>query len=107
MGVGETAATGLALVIHELATNAVKYGSLSVPEGTLDVSGTLVENAVEVTWIERGGPYVVKPEGAGGYGSELLRRTLTGALGGSIEYQWPAEGLLATLRIDESRLAAS
>jgi len=107
MGVGETAATGLALVIHELATNAVKYGSLSVQEGTLDVSGSLIENAVEITWIERGGPNVVRPEGAGGYGSKLLRRTLTGPLGGSIEYQWPAEGLLVTLRIDESRLAAS
>lgn len=106
MGVGEAAATGLALVIHELATNAVKYGSLSVPEGTLDVSGTMVEDTVEVRWTERGGPDVVKPEGPGGYGSKLLRRTLTGPLGGSIEYQWPTDGLIVTLRIDESRLAA-
>ncbi|WP_246565171.1 sensor histidine kinase [Ancylobacter sonchi] len=56
MGVGETAATTLALVIHELATNSLKYGALSAEEGTLDVSGGLDEEDVKIVWAERGGP---------------------------------------------------
>ncbi len=52
LGVGETAATGLALVVHELATNAVKYGALSLLEGTLDVSGTIVSDNVEIQWTK-------------------------------------------------------
>lgn len=105
LGVGETAATGLALVIHELATNALKYGSLSLPEGTLDVSGTVVGDNVEIQWTERGGPKVVKPDGPGGYGSKLLTRTVAGHLGGTLEHDWSKEGLLVTIRIDGSRLS--
>jgi two-component sensor histidine kinase len=104
LGVGETAATGLALVIHELATNAMKYGSLSVPEGTLDVSGSMVDDNVEIQWTERGGPVVVRPDGVGGYGSKLLHRTLAGHLGGTLEHDWSEEGLLVTLRIDGRHL---
>lgn len=62
-GVGEEAATGLALVIHELATNALQYGSLSVPEVTLDVSGTVIGERVEIVWSEQGGPAVVSSRG--------------------------------------------
>ncbi|RWX74455.1 histidine kinase [Neorhizobium lilium] len=105
LGVGEMAATGLALVIHELATNSMKYGALSVPEGTLDVSGSMVGDDVEIRWTEQGGPEVAKPEGAGGYGSKLLRRTLAGHLNGTVEHKWPVEGLLVRLRIDGRRLS--
>lgn len=105
MGVGQSAATGLALVIHELATNSVKYGALSVPEGTLDVSGTQSDGAIEIRWSERGGPGVQIPEGAGGYGSKLLRRTLSGHLGGTIEHDWAPDGLLVALRLDVGRLS--
>jgi two-component sensor histidine kinase len=105
LGVGQAAATGLALVVHELATNALKYGALSVSEGTLDVSGTMVGDDVEIRWTERGGPEVSAPEGPGGYGSKLLRRTLAGHLGGALEHVWSMEGLLVTLRIDGVRLS--
>ncbi|WP_455274137.1 sensor histidine kinase [Rhizobium herbae] len=106
VGVGETAATGLALVIHELATNALKYGALSSPEGTLDVSGTIVGDNVEIQWTERGGPPVTHPDGPGGYGSQLLHRTLAGHLGGGLEHDWSKEGLLVKLRIDGGRLSS-
>lgn len=56
MGVGEGAATTLALVVHELATNSLKYGALSAEEGTLDVSGIVDSDAVEVEWMERAQP---------------------------------------------------
>jgi two-component sensor histidine kinase len=104
VGVGETAATGLALVIHELATNALKYGAFSVPEGTLDVSGSMVGDDVEITWMEHGGPEVSGPKQGDGYGSKLLRRTLGGQLGGSIEYDWAKDGVVIRLRIGGSRL---
>ena len=100
------AATGLALVIHELATNSLKYGALSSHEGTLDVSGTVVGDDVEIQWTERGGPHVTKPDGPGGYGSKLLHRTLARNLGGGLEYDWPKEGLVVRLTIAGSRLSS-
>ncbi|TCP80816.1 two-component sensor histidine kinase [Rhizobium sp. PP-CC-2G-626] len=106
LGVGETSATGLALAIHELATNALKYGPLSVPEGTLDVSGSVVGDDVKIQWTERGGPIVEKPDVPDGYGSKLLHRTLAGHLGGSLEYNWSKEGLLVQMRIDGNRLSS-
>lgn len=105
-GVGEAAATTLALVIHELATNALKYGALSVPTGTLDVSCSSRENEVVIVWTERGGPPVMAPRSAGGFGSELVNRGMTRQLRGSITYEWPVEGVIVTLRIDKTRLAA-
>jgi len=58
MGVGEKSATTLALVIHELATNSLKYGALSAESGTLDVSCNPNDREVVVVWTERGGPPV-------------------------------------------------
>jgi two-component sensor histidine kinase len=105
MGVGEVAATSLALVIHELATNSLKYGALSFATGTLDVSGTVAGDTVVLTWTEQGGPEVVTPTGEGGYGSRLLDRAMSGHLGGSISTNWTPGGALVTLNIDASRLA--
>src|SRR5690606_24109938 len=87
-GVGEAAATGLALVIHELATNSVKYGALSEPAGTLDISSAADGDHIVLTWLERGGPKVSAPDGPAGFGSKLIRRSVAGHLGGSITYDW-------------------
>ncbi|MEG3086818.1 sensor histidine kinase [Sphingomonas sp. PB4P5] len=105
MGVGEKAATGLALVIHELATNSVKYGALSTPTGTLDVSSMSDTDYISVTWLERGGPVVAAPDRPAGFGSKLVQRTVSGQLGGTIEYEWAADGLIATLRVKRAKLA--
>lgn len=105
MGVGVQAATGLALVVHELATNSLKYGSLSSANGTLDVAGTIVGDNVEITWSEQGGPEVAPPQGPAGYGSKLMERTMSGTLGGSITYAWPTSGALISIRIRLDRLA--
>jgi two-component sensor histidine kinase len=56
MNVGEASSTAMALVIHELATNSAKYGSLSVASGTLDVSCNAGDDEVVIMWTERGGP---------------------------------------------------
>ncbi|HEY0028934.1 MAG TPA: HWE histidine kinase domain-containing protein [Allosphingosinicella sp.] len=107
MGVGESAATSLALVIHELATNSLKYGALSGATGTLDISTqTPVEGEVELIWMERGGPEVTAPPAASGFGSKLVHRSVSKQLGGAIEYEWAPDGLIVTLRLQRSRLAA-
>ncbi len=106
MSVGEAAATTLALVIHELATNALKYGALSAPAGTLDVSGSVQAEEIVVVWTERGGPTVSAPASAGGFGSKLVTRGMTVQLRGSITYEWPSEGATVTLRMNKSRVAS-
>ncbi|AZO81833.1 MULTISPECIES: sensor histidine kinase [unclassified Bosea (in: a-proteobacteria)] len=105
MGVGEVAATTIALIIHELATNSLKYGALFSEAGTLDVSGSLDDDNLKIVWIERGGPSVEPPNGAEGYGSRLVVRSVSGQLGGSINYDWSAEGVVVTLMIKASKLA--
>jgi two-component sensor histidine kinase len=104
IGVGEQAATTLALVVHELATNSLKYGALSSATGTLDISCAPHETEVVVVWTERGGPPVTAPAGDGGYGSKLLNRGMTVQLGGSISCDWSAEGVIVSLHITRGRL---
>ncbi len=105
MGVGEAAATALSLVFHELATNSLKYGALSMDTGSLDLSGLTDDDEVTLTWTERGGPAVEPPNDAGGYGSKLLNRSVSGQLGGSIAYDWSAKGVVVTLRLKGDKLA--
>ena len=107
IGIGEQAATTLALVLHELATNSLKYDALSSSTGTLDVSCAPPEdNEVLIVWTERGGPPVLAPTGQGGYGSKIINRGMSSGLGGSLTCDWQAEGIVVTLRIDKDRLAA-
>jgi two-component sensor histidine kinase len=105
MGVGETAATAIALVFHELATNSLKYGALSAETGTLDISGTTEDDRVSVSWTERGGPPIVQGEHSSGYGSKLVERSISAQLGGSIAYEWSADGLVAQLEMSSAKLA--
>ncbi|UIJ74156.1 sensor histidine kinase [Aurantimonas sp. HBX-1] len=105
MGVGEKAATTLSLIIHELATNSLKYGALSTDTGILDLSGTTEEDDVTLIWTERGGPSVEAPESAEGYGSKLVRRSVAGQLGGTIDYDWSDEGVVVKLALNGERLA--
>ncbi|MGF7163277.1 two-component sensor histidine kinase [Rhodoligotrophos appendicifer] len=105
MRVGESATTILALVVHELATNSLKYGALSVDTGTLDISCSARDKAVTIVWTESGGPDVKEPAGPRGYGSKLLERSVTGHLRGSIDYEWATVGLVVTLIVDPDLLA--
>lgn len=105
MGVGEMAATNLALIIHELATNSVKYGCLSLATGTLDVSGVLDDDHITLAWTERGGPPVDQVRRPDGYGSKLLQRSVTLQLGGTINYEWTPEGVVIQLWLSTAKLA--
>jgi two-component sensor histidine kinase len=66
-----TTASMLGLAVHELATNAVKYGALSLPSGTIDISWKSFDGFVVLRWREKGGPLVTKPTKKG-FGSKLL-----------------------------------
>lgn len=106
MRIGEDAATALALVIHELATNSVKYGALSSAEGLLDVACSVQHDEAVIVWTERGGPPVKPPVAGSGFGARLLDRLVERQLRGSVTYKWPAEGLIAILRIKAERLSS-
>ncbi|PZX46051.1 two-component sensor histidine kinase [Cereibacter changlensis] len=105
LGVGEAAAAGLAMVLHELATNSLKYGALSGDCGLLDVSGQVVGEDVKIVWTEQGGPEVKAPTGEPGYGSKLVQQMIAGQLGGSVDYDWAKSGAVVTILIKASMLA--
>jgi two-component sensor histidine kinase len=102
--VGEASVTALALVVHELATNSLKYGALSNAVGILEVSCTVDDSNVVIIWTEKGGPPVQNTRGEPGFGSKLVNRSITSQLGGSIEFEWPTEGMIVTLRMSKARL---
>ena len=104
--VGEASATTLALIVHELATNSIKYGALSTATGTVDVSCTEHDSEVVIIWTERGGPALVASKGPAGFGSQLVTRSISSQLGGTIAFDWPAEGVIVTLRMSKARLGA-
>ena len=106
MGVGERTATALAMIIHELATNSVKYGSLSCPAGFLDVSSTIDGDHLCVVWTETGGPAIAEVPVLKGFGSRLTARSVSGQLGGQLDYDWQENGLVVTIRMRQDRLAS-
>ena len=92
-----TATMPVAMILHELATNAVKYGSLSVPEGRVDIVWTLLaDGMVEVTWRESGGPSVTPPTREGG-GTALIHGLIEYELGGKAEFIFEPTGLTVKL----------
>lgn len=104
MGVGERTATALAMVIHELATNSVKHGSLSSPSGFLDVSSTIDGDHISLIWAETGGPPVLEEPVLKGFGSRLIARSVSAQLGGEMAYDWQETGLVVTIRLSQARL---
>jgi two-component sensor histidine kinase len=106
MGVGEGTATTLAMVIHELATNSVKHGALSVDGGTLDVSSATDERDVLITWAETGGPPIHGTPEMHGFGSKMISRSIEQQFKGGLSYDWQTTGLVCTLRMRRDRLAA-
>ena len=98
--VGPSAALALALALHELSTNAVKYGALSNGEGRVDIAWANGEGgrSLRLTWKERGGPPVVPPTRKG-FGSRLLDGGLTADLGGRPSLVFAPGGVEASVPI--------
>lgn len=88
--IGPQAVLALSLMLHELATNAVKYGSLSAPEGKVTVTWMLLPvdgcETLHLTWQEQGGPPAIAPARKG-FGSRLISMGLTGSGGAKVEYR--------------------
>ena len=105
MGIGEKTASTLALVIHELATNSVKYGALSCAEGFLDVSSRTQGDLIYLLWAETGGPLIVGHPELTGFGSRLIERTISSQFGGELFYDWQESGLVVTISMQQDRLA--
>jgi two-component sensor histidine kinase len=105
MGIGEGSANLLALIVHELATNSLKYGALSSEAGSLDVSCSENKTDTVLIWTERGGPTVLAPTGPSGFGSKLIASVLESSLGGSITREWATEGAVITIHMQTERLA--
>ncbi len=99
---GPERAHALGLILHELATNASKYGALSNHDGVVRISWALTEDAdgpnLRVHWSERNGPPVAKPRKLG-FGSQLIEKSLSHSLGGSAKLSYEPAGLSAELML--------
>jgi PAS domain S-box-containing protein len=104
VALGEQAATALALLLHETATNAVKYGSLAVADGSVQVDWSADADKLELNWSEQGGPPPREPSVLG-FGSLLVQRSVEGQLQGTLTRQWRPEGLLKQVSIPLDALA--
>jgi two-component system CheB/CheR fusion protein len=104
VAIGGESVTSLALLLHELATNAAKYGALSVPDGRVCVSWTLDNRELHLTWTERGGPPIGGAPPREGFGSMLARRSVAGQLGGQLSFDWNRGGVVVHLTVPEERL---
>lgn len=94
-------ATTFVMAMHELCTNAVKYGALSSASGQVDISWKIAENGAEkcfkLVWRERGGP-AVKPPRRRGFGSRMIEQALASELNGTVSMDFRPEGLVCTIR---------
>ena len=104
--VGEKSAAALAMIVHELGTNAIKYGALSVRSGNLAISCTAHESQISIVWRETNGPPPTQPRGKPGFGSRMVVASVRDQLGGTMQVAWPPEGIVVTLEVNQARLAA-
>ena len=106
MMVGPASATSLALALHESATNAVKYGALSEPNGSIAIEWTTQGKNFHLEWKEAGGPVILATPKARGFGSTLTEHSIVGQLAGKIEYDWQRTGLTLKIAVPLNRLSA-
>jgi two-component sensor histidine kinase len=89
-------AVALGLAMHELGTNAVKYGALSPAGGRVEVRWTVGGGRLRLEWRESGGPQV-KPPRRKGFGARMLQQGLAGELRGEVRLDFRPEGLICTV----------
>ncbi|MGF9763344.1 PAS domain S-box protein [Microvirga sp. 0TCS3.31] len=93
-------ALALSMAVHELATNAAKYGALSVPTGRVSIAWAIIPGdpkCLSLCWQERGGPPVAPPARKG-FGSRLIERSLASDLSGEVDLAYVATGVVCTIK---------
>jgi two-component sensor histidine kinase len=100
-----SATTSFALLVHEFATNAAKYGALANEHGTIAIETRRVGDRLIVTWLERNGPPVAPPTSIDGFGSYLAQATVK-TLAGQIAHDWDPAGVTVKLDVALSRAQA-
>lgn len=101
----EHAVSGIALVINELATNAVKYGPLQTTAGHVAVEWKDDGEHIVLLWKERGGLPIDAPPIRKGFGTRLVESTIVTRFGGTVDYRWERDGLLARIAIPRAVLS--
>ena len=101
------AATPVALVIHELATNALKYGSLSMPDGRVSLRFYEEDTRIYIDWTETGGPVPGSEPPDPGFGSKLIDMAVRQQLGGTYEREWSPSGMALRMDFPRTRLGGS
>jgi two-component sensor histidine kinase len=104
--IGRRAATGLALVIHELATNATKHGALSAATGGVALAVAQADGRVALHWRERGGPSLHGEPGPASFGTTMSDRIAATLLGARLSRDWQRAGLAVSLSVGIDMLAA-
>ena len=102
---GDHASNGISLVVHELATNAVKYGALKKEGGRIDIGWQTVGDKLNLTWDETGGPLIRRAPATSGFGTTLTQRIVRGQFRGILECDWRPQGLAVTMTLALDRLS--
>ncbi|MBD0274031.1 MAG: PAS domain-containing protein, partial [Acetobacteraceae bacterium] len=98
----------LSMALHELATNAVKYGALSVAGGEVSIRWSLdrLMGLLRLRWAEMGGPALSAPPPRRGFGSRVLEATIRDQLGGRVKRDWSGRGLVCEIALPIARTVA-
>jgi len=99
--------TAFALLLHEFATNAAKYGALSAPSGRIGIECSEKNGEITIEWRESGGPSLAQENEEDGFGSLLVRATVKHQLGGEIVREWKPEGLRIRITFPMERIASA
>jgi two-component sensor histidine kinase len=98
------AAQTLGLALHEMATNAAKYGALSTPQGSVSVTWSVKGDDLVIVWRERLTPFEPPPADTKGFGTQLIDRTVGGALGAKIDRIYHSDGLECRIAVPVAKL---
>lgn len=103
--IGRSSSTSIALIIHELATNAVKHGALSAPAGNVRIDVKSSGERVILRWEERDGPVIIGSPKRQGFGSLLVDRAAKAQLGASMQFDWKPAGLVVEIEIPADKIS--
>jgi two-component system, chemotaxis family, CheB/CheR fusion protein len=103
--IDDRAVTSAALLLHELATNATKYGALSASAGAVHIDCSFKETWLAINWEERGGPPVDGPPDREGFGGSLARKIVENQFRGRFFNEWKPSGLSIRIEIPREHIA--